>query len=387
MGSRLGWLCGDPNTQILRLRLRMTAFRLVRDFRGWSFASGLADDVGDLAEDDCLIGLVRQIDARLAGECAGQFLLGHLEGIDERRLEVRGVRQRKLVARGAMVVEVPEVELIRCAGREIVGAFEFVEADVGVARDEIVQELDARSGVAAETAGVGPAGFMRMRTGVRRDEDLAVRGVAAIDGGEPEAARHLFGGEIAPAALDVALVLNLVVDDRLVPCEAALGGLLEVVALQAGVRAPGLGVVVDDARVMDGTQVAVRVLGLHDAEEVIPVGHCLRADEVVFVRDGPPDVAECRETRDCVAEIEVVDFVGHGLVAPGVVGVEEDAVGLDAGGLELEEALLETLKVLGVEAGVVVGFAGGVGRAVGGEWQHLFALDRAAWAERRRGSC
>ncbi len=89
---------------------------------------------------------------------------------------------------------------------------------------------------------------MRVRTGVGRDEDLAVGGVAAVDGGEPEAARHLFGGEIAPAALDVAFVLNFVVDDRLVPGEAALGGFFEVVALQAGVRAPGLGVVVDDAQ-------------------------------------------------------------------------------------------------------------------------------------------
>src|SRR6185437_2013386 len=92
------------------------------------------------------------------------------------------------------------------------------------------------------------------------------------------------------------------------------------------------------------------------------------------VGDRPPNVTECGEARDRIAKVEVVDLVGHGLVTPGIVGMEEDAVSLDARGLKLEEALLETLEVLGVEAGVVVGFAGGVGCAAGGKWQHLFAL-------------
>ena len=167
--------------------------------------------------------------------------------------------------------------------------------------------------------------------------------------------------------------------DRLVPGETALGGLLEVVALQAGVRAPRLGVIVDNARVVNGAQMAIRVFSLNDAEEVVPVGHRLGADKVVFVCDGPPDVAKCRETRDGVAEIEIVDFIWHGFVAPCVIRVEEDAVGLDARGLKLEEALLEKLKVLRIESGVVVGFAGDIRRAVGWEGQHLLALSKRFW--------
>ncbi len=80
------------------------------------------------------------------------------------------------------------------------------------------------------------------------------------------------------------------------------------------------------------------------------------------------------EARDRVAEVEVVDLVGHRLVTPGVVGVEENAVGFDARRLKLEETLLEALKVFRVEAGVVVRFASGVGRAVRGERQRLRTL-------------
>src|SRR5215469_12700882 len=149
---------------------------------------------------------------------------------------------------------------------------------------------------------------MRMRAGVCRDENFAVGSVAAVDGGEPETPRHLFSREIAPAAFDIAFILDLVVDDGLVPRETTLGGLLEIVALQAGVRAPRLRVVVDDARVMNGTKVAVGVFGLNDAKEMIPVGHCLRANQIVFVGDRPPDVSERSKASDRVAEIEVVDF-------------------------------------------------------------------------------
>src|SRR5215469_16336607 len=112
---------------------------------------------------------------------------------------------------------------------------------------------------------------------------------------------------------------------------------------------------------MYGAQMAVGVFGLHDTKEVIPVGHCLRANQIVLVGNRPPDISECSKASDGVAEIEVVDFVGHGLVAPRVVGVEEDAVCLDASGLKLKEALLKELEVFGVEAGIVVRFACGVG--------------------------
>src|SRR5215472_17446024 len=76
-------------------REKQCAHELVRNLTCGSFAGGLAYDVRDLAEDDRLVGLVRQIDARLAGESAGKFLLRHLEGIDERSFEVRRVRQRE----------------------------------------------------------------------------------------------------------------------------------------------------------------------------------------------------------------------------------------------------------------------------------------------------
>jgi hypothetical protein len=44
--------------------------------------------------------------------------------------------------------------------------------------------------------------------------------------------------------------------------------------------------------------------------------------------------------------------------------MEQDAISLDARGLKLKETLLDALEIFRIEAGIVVGFAGGVGRAV-----------------------
>ena len=78
-----------------------------------------------------------------------------------------------------------------------------------------------RAGLAPfELAAVGPPeflgfGFFGGELGV--DEGFAVGDVAAVDDAEPVAAGHLFGGEVSPAAEDVAFVLDLVVDDGFLP--------------------------------------------------------------------------------------------------------------------------------------------------------------------------
>src|ERR1700728_3228056 len=98
-----------------------------------------------------------------------------------------------------------------------------------------------------------------------------MRGVGTVDSGQPEAVNHLFGGEIAPTAIDVAFVLDFVVEDGLAPGGAPFRCFFEVVALQARVCDPGFGVVVDGTGVMDGAEMGVRVFGYRDTEEAVPI--------------------------------------------------------------------------------------------------------------------
>ena len=92
---------------------------------------------------------------------------------------------------------------------------------------------------------------------------LAVADVRAGDRALPEAVDHLLGRQVAPALLDVALVLHLVEDDRLAVHVAVQHRPAEVrdgrAVLDARVRHPRLVVVVEQPAVVDRAQVVVRV--------------------------------------------------------------------------------------------------------------------------------
>lgn len=123
-------------------------------------------------------------------------------------------------------------------------------------------------------------------------ERFAVGGVAACDRGEPEAASHLIAGDVAPAAVQVVLVLDLVEDDGLVPGGEPGGGAVEVDGLDGGMGDPGAGVIVGSVGVVNGAEMSVPVVLFDDVEEAIEVLGGLGAHEVVLVGEGPPEVGE-----------------------------------------------------------------------------------------------
>ena len=163
------------------------------------------------------------------------------------------------------------------------------------------------------------------------DEGFAVGDVAAGDDAEPEAAGHLFAGEVSPAAGDVALVLDFVVEMGFFHASSHVGGGVEVVGLEAGVGDPGARVVVHDVRVVDGAEMAdrgrpARRCGRSGRSPGRDLGLRMRSNSLASdhqtLRIGG-------EARDDVAEIAVVGLGGHRGVAPAVVGMEEDEVGFD----------------------------------------------------------
>ena len=131
---------------------------------------------------------------------------------------------------------------------------------------EVLEPLDALRALAVQHAALGPPeDVLRVLVG------FAVADVAAAERAEPEPLDHLARGEVAPALRDVALVPALVVNDRLAILGAETHAAVHVRGLEAGVRDPGLRVVVPLAAVVNAAQPLVRVFLLEDREEPVPV--------------------------------------------------------------------------------------------------------------------
>ena len=211
-----------------------------------------------------------------------------------------------------------------------------------------MQEADARGAFAVQLAAVAPPQDV---FGVH--EGLAVACVAAAHGSFPEAAGELLPGDIAPAHIDIAFVSNLIPHDRLLVARAVIGGVfhvtVEILALQAAMRNPRTGVVVERYAVVDGTHVVVRIFFAEQVCVVLPVLKLLGAHEIVFVCKAPPHVAVGGEARDDVVPVKVVLLAVHGGESPAVVGVHNDDVGLDAALLQFYDAALHAAKMLGVK--------------------------------------
>ena len=114
------------------------------------------------------------------------------------------------------------------------------------------------------------------------------------------------------------------------PVGAPLRAELHARVLHAGVGAPAATVFVLVAAVVNRAEVIEGVVIGENASVAIPIGVGFRLQQVVFVGQRPPHVAISAEARNDVAQIAVVDLGGHRLIAPLVVGMEEDEIGLDA---------------------------------------------------------
>ena len=146
----------------------------------------------------------------------------------------------------------------------------------------------------------------------------------------PEAMHHLARRNVAPPHRNIAFVTTFVNHHwlcRLLPPENGLG---KIGALDALVRHPGFGVVIELTAVVDRAQMLIGITLLHHTEEAIPVCHRLAIHQVVLVRHRPPDITISCQPRHDVAQIAVIVFGVHRGKAPAVVGVEEDDVGFDA---------------------------------------------------------
>jgi len=177
---------------------------------------------------------------------------------------------------------------------------------------------------------------------------LAVGNVTAGDYAEPEAPGHLLAGEVAPAAVQIAFILNFVEAYWLLPCLQPIFRRFKFRGLQARMRHPRMGVVVHHVRIVDGPQVACWVVLLYDVKEAVEVLHGFRSHEVPLIRKGPPDVTVRRQPRQHITQIEIVHVCGHRCVSPSVVRMKQDEVCFDPHFAQIGDALLDVGEERGV---------------------------------------
>ncbi|CAH0219989.1 hypothetical protein SRABI76_02481 [Microbacterium oxydans] len=220
--------------------------------------------------------------------------------------------------------------------------------------EQLFEEPDAVGRCAVQLAALRPPQDLVVAPERGRQVGLSMPDVAAADGALPEPPHHLLAGDVAPPLIDVALVRALVDHDRLAPALApvvgVLRGAIHVDALDADVRDPGRGVVVERTAVVDRVEVPEGILLADDGREPFPVRRVLRPEQVVLVRHRPPHVREARQPAHHVAQVALIDGRTEVCEAPAVVGVEQDEVGLDAETGQLHDPLLQPAEVLGIEA-------------------------------------
>ena len=238
---------------------------------------------------------------------------GHIPGVDDLDLilDPLGHPEGALVGAAEAVVldQIPggAAGLFRHAADAVPRHLLVFEASAGGLAENLMEEADAGGAFAAQRAAVAPPELAVCFGDVHC---LAVAGVAAAEGALPEPADHLLAGDVAPAAVDVALIGDFVEDDRLLVLDAVLvnqlGALVQVDPLVGDVGDPGAVVVVGGGAVVDAAEVAVGVLFEDDRGIPPPVGDRLIPKEVILVGEAPPDVVVCGETGDDVLPVEVV---------------------------------------------------------------------------------
>ena len=139
--------------------------------------------------------------------------------------------------------------------------------------------------------------------------------------------------DIAPRARYVSLILRLIVDDRLPPGRAPFRGALNVPILNADVIDPRLAVIEIHRclAIMYRLDVPIGVVLFDYVEISIPLRDGLTIQqEIVFVRQRPPDVRKSREPGDEIADVAEIAFGPHVAIAPAIVWMKNDDIGLDA---------------------------------------------------------
>ena len=110
---------------------------------------------------------------------------------------------------------------------------------------------------------------------VRVHIGFPMAGITAPAGRFPETAQHLLAADIAPAVLDVAFIGDFIHNDGLMvfftPLIHQLRGFVNILPLNAAMSDPGPAVIVHPHAVMDGTQMAVRILFTQNRAVTLPV--------------------------------------------------------------------------------------------------------------------
>ncbi len=83
--------------------------------------------------------------------------------------------------------------------------------------------------------------------------------------------------------------------------------------------------------IMDRAQVLVGIVFFQDMEIAVPLLHRLGIDqEVIFIGKRPPDIPVGGKPRREIGDIAEILLGRHVGIAPAVIGVKDDDVGLDA---------------------------------------------------------
>ena len=121
----------------------------------------------------------------------------------------------------------------------------------------------------------------------------------------PEPACHLLAADIAPAERKISFICNLIEYARFsilrAPDFHILCGTVQIDSLQTAVHDPSPGMIVHGHTVVNGAQMAVRILTADGFCIGLPLGYRFPAEQVKFICHSPPDIVVCAETVDNVS--------------------------------------------------------------------------------------
>ncbi len=143
---------------------------------------------------------------------------------------------------------------------------------------------------------------------------LAMTGISSVGYHDPEPMRFFLCAYTAPGVSDVALILELIIDDRFSVLVSPIYHLSNVRLLNTHVGYARLRMVIHICRiaVVDGAQMVVGILFQQDIEETIPSFHGFGLQhEIILIRERPPHMAICRKACDQVSKITKIAHFIH----------------------------------------------------------------------------
>src|SRR3954454_4648675 len=107
--------------------------------------------------------------------------------------------------------------------------------------------------------------------------------------------------------------------------------------------------VIQNSPVVNGTEVLIRITLLNDPEKPVEIRLGFRLHEVPFVCHRPPDIPECGKPGYSVAKVLIIHVARHALVAPAIVRMKQDEVGLNAKVHQLTHPSFQMPEELGIK--------------------------------------